>query len=132
LPFLRDKKVEPPTNIEWDKFYDRIFLAGDWEVTATIGLTTDDHNKCEYTIYLVDGDRWIEVEHNRGVRGCGAPQSVYRFFMMFPDKFTNHLTRVPGKDAKFVAVGLGNPKIVEQNIRYFNRKTGKAVDEDGN
>lgn len=116
---------------DWNKFYDRIFQAGDWEVSASIGLTTDDHNKCEYTLYLVDGDRWIEVDgKNRGVRGCGAPQSVYRFFVIFSDDFTNKLTRPPGKDARFVAVGLGNPKVVEQHINYFNKKNGKREETD--
>lgn len=120
---------EAKPGIDWTKFFDRVFHA-EWQITFEIGLTTDDFTKCEYTLYLVDGDRWIELESERGVKGCGAPQSVYRFFVMLPEDFTNKLTRVPGKDAKIVAVGIGNPKVVEQGVRYFNTKTRKEEKND--
>lgn len=123
------EEERPKGEIDWTKFFDRIFFTK-WSVTPVIGLTTDDFNHCEYTLYFVDGDRWIEVQKSRGVKGCGAPQSVNRFFVMLPEDFTNRLTRVPGKDARFVAVGLGNPKVVEQGIHYFNKETGQT-EEDG-
>jgi hypothetical protein len=127
------KEEKPPHNINWKTWYFRLFNAGEWEVAGKIGITTDNYNLCSYTLYLVDGDRWIRLKSHtdHGVKGCGAPQAEYRFFVTFDDDFVNQITRVPGKDARFVAVGLGNPRVTSQGMHYFNKKTGKAVDDNG-
>lgn len=118
------EKEPPITN--WSNFYERVFLV-EWQVSLAVGMTTDDGTNCEYDLYLVDGNKWLKVESNKGFNGCGSPQSVNRFFVLINDDFINRLkmSGVPSDNAKFVVVGTHNVKIVEQKVRYYNRNTHK-------
>lgn len=123
IPPIGVKEPTPPVT-DWKKFYAAIQSGDVNAMEWTIGIENDpdkDYRDC--TLFLVDGDRWYEVE-TIILWSCGGPHKKdepYRMFIMPRERFAKTLKDVPSDDAKFVVVGPGRAKLIEVEIKYRNR-----------
>lgn len=121
---METKPVVPPVT-DWKKFYIAIESGDVNAMEWSVGVQADpdsEYNRC--TLFLVDGDRWYEVE-DLSLWSCGGPHEdgeLYRSYVLPRDKFRKMLKTVPSDDAKFVVVGPGRAKLVEVEIKYRERK----------
>lgn len=116
-------KLPPVT--DWQKFYVAIHAGDVNAMEWTIAIENDpDSEYRDCTLFLVDGDRWYEVE-SIGLWSCGGPHKKgepYRMFILPREGFAKTLKTVPSDDAKFVVVGPGRAKLVELEIKYREPK----------
>lgn len=101
------KEEKPKYN--WKAIYEDI-QAG--EGYYRIGIS-GERRHFEYTLYIVDGDRWFLVHRGHYGPGCGREMDVYYSIHPWKEALKNCLDAPPSDNAKFVVVGPGKPKIVE-------------------
>lgn len=102
---------EPLT--DWNKFHKAV---QDGKVYIIVAISVGEDEPQEYTIYLVDDERWYTVSHGC-CRGCGPIQDIYSSIHS-TQSLKSELQKPPSNSAKFVVVGPGKPLLREVKFRY--------------
>jgi hypothetical protein len=118
-------KAETPKSpplTDWKKFYDLVKADKAGYMLIEVEASCADREQSDFTLFLVDGNRWYEMQVG-GLWSCGGPHpdKPYRFFALPQPSFDSILKRVPSDDAKFVMVGPGQPKLTNVKISYHDK-----------
>jgi hypothetical protein len=106
------KNLKPEPIADWKKIYD-LRQKGESPDILMSGLLSENDEMV--TVYLVDDERWYRL----GVifpRGCGERHEKTNHLMSF--RQIKKFYRVPGPEAKIIAVGAGKPTYEKIEINY--------------